>query len=165
MALLRGHRFPVEFDEAFPQGLVLMGEIEPDHEYQSQEDRARGKEQRQRVDEVTGLRRWKATVTDPHEVKAKRASFEVIFLAEVQPAPLPAEVLPGMRPVELVDVQVAPKVAGQGEFKYQSYDVYASGVRAPGSGTGSSDAGQAGRSEAKAGGQKPGEAKTDTKAA
>lgn len=116
MAFLKGHRFPVEFDEAFPQGLVLVGEIEPDLEYQSQEDRARNKEQRQRVDESTKLRRWKATVTDPHEQKAKRASFEVIFLADVQPAPLPPEVLPGFRQVELTGLMAAPKVAGQGEF-------------------------------------------------
>lgn len=132
MALIKGHRFPVEFHEAFPKGLVLVGGIEPDFEYQSQDDRSRGREQRQRVDEVTGKRRWKATVTDPDEVKAKRASFEVVFLADVQPAPLPDEVLPGMRPVELVDLMAAPKTAGQGEFKYLAYDFIATGVRAPG---------------------------------
>nr|WP_239000816.1 hypothetical protein [Jiangella asiatica] len=110
----------------------MVGEIEPDLEYQSQDDRARGREQRQRVDEVTGLRQWKATVTDPDEAKAKRASFEVIFTAEVQPAPLPDEVLPGMRPVELVGVTASPKVMGQGEFKYLGYEYRATGVKTPG---------------------------------
>lgn len=134
MALQRGHRFPVEFGEAFPRGLVLIGEIEPDLEYQSQEDRARGREARQLMDEVTGLRQWRATVTDPDEQKAKRASFDVIFTAEVQPAPLPDEVLPGMRPVELVGLTASPKVMGQGEFKFLGYEYRATGVKAPGSG-------------------------------
>ncbi|MBB5785590.1 hypothetical protein [Jiangella mangrovi] len=131
MALIKGHRFPVEFGEAFPRGLVMVGEIEPDLEYQSQEDRARGKEQRQRIDDITKLRQWRATVTDPDEAKAKRASFEVIFTAEVQPAPLPDEVLPGMRPIELVGVTASPKVMGQGEFKYLGYEYRATGVKAP----------------------------------
>lgn len=132
MALQRGHRFPVEFDEAFPRGLVLIGEIEPDLEYVSQEDRARGREARQLVDEVTKLRQWRATVTDPDEQKAKRASFDVIFTAEVQPAPLPDEVLPGMRPVELVGLTASPKVMGQGEFKFLGYEYRATGVKHPG---------------------------------
>ncbi|WP_026874253.1 hypothetical protein [Jiangella gansuensis] len=132
MALQRGHRFPVEFAEAFPRGLVLIGEIEPDLEYVSQEDRARGREARQLVDEVTKLRQWRGTVTDPDEQKAKRASFDVIFTAEVQPAPLPDEVLPGMRPIELVGLTASPKVMGQGEFKYLGYEYRATGVKAPG---------------------------------
>ncbi|SDU26437.1 hypothetical protein [Jiangella alkaliphila] len=134
MALQRGHRFPVEFVEAFPRGLVLIGEIEPDLEYVSQEDRARGREARQLVDEITKQRQWRGTVTDPDEQKAKRASFDVIFTAEVQPAPLPDEVLPGMRPVELVGLTASPKVMGQGEFKFLGYEYRASGVKHPGTG-------------------------------
>ncbi|TDE08206.1 hypothetical protein [Jiangella asiatica] len=157
MALMKGHRFPVEFGEAFPRGLVMVGEIEPDLEYQSQEDRARGKEQRQRMDDVTKLRQWKATVTDPDEAKAKRASFEVIFLAEVQPAPLPDEVLPGMRPVELVGVTASPKVMGQGEFKFLGYEYRATGVKAPNAAPRPpSAAGARSQGEAKQGEQKAG---------
>lgn len=33
-------RFAVDFDEWFPQGLYLVGEITPVTEYQSQEDKA-----------------------------------------------------------------------------------------------------------------------------
>jgi hypothetical protein len=33
-------RFVVDFDERFPQGLHLVGEIAPVTEYQSQEDKA-----------------------------------------------------------------------------------------------------------------------------
>jgi hypothetical protein len=55
MAVPPGHRFAVEFDEMYPQGLFLVGELRPVTEYQSQEDRARNKPVRSQVDELTGL--------------------------------------------------------------------------------------------------------------
>jgi len=146
MAIMKGHRFPIEFDSAFPQGLVLVGEVAPDNEYQSREDRAAGRVARQRVDEVTGKRQWKATVTDPDEIKAKRASFEVTLLADVQPVPTTSEALPGMRPIELDGLTAEPKVAGQGEFKYQSYMFRATGFKAAGSGSGSTSGAKSARS-------------------
>jgi hypothetical protein len=130
MAISRGHRFPIEFDEAFPQGLVMVGDVAPDNEYQSREDRAAGRPARQRVDEATGKRQWKATVTDPSEPNAKRASFEITFLADVQPVPTTAEALPGMRPIELDGLTAEPRVAGNGEFKYQSFVFRATGFKA-----------------------------------
>ncbi len=136
MAIQRGHRFPIEFADAFPQGLVLMGEVAPDNEYQSREDRAAGRPVRQRTDELTGKRQWKATVTDPDERNAKRASFEVTFLADVQPVPVTSEVLPGVRPIELDGLMVEPRVAGNGEFKYQSYVFRATGFKAASAGSG-----------------------------
>jgi hypothetical protein len=74
MAIPRGHRFPIEFDSAFPQGLVLVGEIAPDNEYQTREDKAAGRPVRQKIDQLTGKRQWKATVTDPDESTTKRAA-------------------------------------------------------------------------------------------
>ena len=136
MAIQRGHRFPIEFADAFPQGLVLMGEVAPDNEYQSREDRAAGRPVRQRVDEMTGKRQWKATVTDPDERNAKRASYEVTFLADVQPVPSTSEVLPGVRPIELDGMTAEPRVGGNGEFKYQSYVFRATGFKATGSSSG-----------------------------
>jgi hypothetical protein len=130
MAITRGHRFPIEFADAFPQGLVLMGEVAPDNEYQSREDRAAGRPVRQRIDETTGKRQWKGTVTDPDERNAKRASFEITFLADVQPVPATTEVLPGVRPIELDGMTAEPRVAGNGEFKYQSYVFRATGFKA-----------------------------------
>ncbi|MEV7550645.1 hypothetical protein AB0N89_13560 [Amycolatopsis sp. NPDC089917] len=137
MAIYKGHRFSIDFDEAFAQGLVMVGEVSPDNEYQSREDRAAGRPARQRVDEVTGKRQWKVTVTDPDETKAKRASFEITLLADVQPVPTTSEVLPGMRPIELEGLTAEPKVAGQGEFKYQSYLFRATGFKAAAAGGGS----------------------------
>ncbi|WP_410639354.1 hypothetical protein [Amycolatopsis sp. lyj-346] len=136
MAIYKGFRFPIEFDDAFAQGLVMVGEVSPDNEYQTREDRAAGRPARQRVDEVTGKRQWKVTVTDPDETKAKRASFEITLLADVQPVPATSEVLPRMRPIELEGLTAEPKVAGQGEFKYQSYVFRATGFKAAASGSG-----------------------------
>jgi len=130
MAIDKGHRFAIDFDEAFPLGLVMVGEVLPDSEFQSREDRAAGRPTRQRVDEVTGKRQWKAVVTDPGETRGKRASFEVTFLADVQPVPTTSEALPGMRPVELDGLTAEPRVGGQGEFKYQTYVFRATGFKA-----------------------------------
>jgi hypothetical protein len=76
MAILRDHRFDIAFDGIFPQGLVLIGVVTPDNEYQMREDKAAGRPVRQKLDQVVGQRQWKATVTDPDEPNAKRASFE-----------------------------------------------------------------------------------------
>ncbi|GAB3909088.1 hypothetical protein ACFQ1S_05900 [Kibdelosporangium lantanae] len=148
MAIFKGHRFSIDFDQAFRQGLVMLGEVSPDNEYQSREDRAAGRPVRQKVDEVTGKRQWKITVTDPDEGNAKRASFEITMLGDVQPVPATTEVLPGMRPIELEGLTAEPRVAGNGEFKYQSYVFRATGFKAAGgaragkssSGTGDSSA-------------------------
>lgn len=110
----------------------MMGELAPDTEYQSRENRAAGRPVRQKIGELTGKRQWKGTVTDPDERNAKRASFEVTFLAEVQPVPTTPEALPGMRPIELDGLTAEPKLAGNGEFKYQSYAFRATGFKAVG---------------------------------
>ena len=130
MAIPRGHRFAIEFDNAFPQGLVLIGDVTPDNEYQTREDKAAGRPVRQKLDQLTGQRQWKATVTDPDEPTAKRTSFEITFIAEVQPVPTSTEVLPGMRPIKLDGLTAEPRVAGNGEFKYQSYLYRATGFTA-----------------------------------
>lgn len=150
MAIPKGHRFPINFADAFPQGLVLVGEVAPDTEYQSREDRASGRPVRQRVDDVTGKRQWKATVTDPSEPNGKRASFDVTFLADVQPVPTTPEVLPGMRSIELDGLTAEPRLAGNGEYKYQSYAYRATGFCAAGSAGGRAAGKAAGGDGAKA---------------
>jgi len=130
VAIARGHRFAIEFDGAFPQGLVLIGDVTPDNEYQTREDKAAGRPVRQKTDQLTGRRQWKATVTDPDEPNAKRTSFEITFVADVQPVPTTGEVLPGMRPVTLEGLPADPRVAGTGEFTYQSYTYRATGLAA-----------------------------------
>jgi hypothetical protein len=150
MAIPKGHRFSIEFDNAFPHGLVMIGDITPDTDYQTREDKAAGRPLRQRVDEVTGKRQWKATVTDPDEPNGKRASFELTMLADVQPVPTTSEVLPGMRPIELDGLTAEPRVAGSGEFKYQSYVYRATGFKAAGAVGGRSGQTRANESASKA---------------
>jgi hypothetical protein len=155
MAIARDYRFPIEFEQAFPRGLVLVGEIGPKLEYQAD----RSCPARQVVDEQTGLLVFSATVTDPDVSNPKRASFEVLFTAKVQPVPATAEVLPGLRPIELDGLSVQPKVAGNGEFKYQSFTFRATGIRQPASSaSGGKPAARSGGSDSPAGEGVPGKA-------
>jgi hypothetical protein len=158
MAIHRGHRFAIEFDSAFPQGLVLIGDVAADNEYQTREDKAAGRPVRQKLDQETGKRQWKATVTDPDEPNAKRASFEITLIAEVQPVPPTAEVLPGMRPIELDGLTAEPRVAGNGEFKYQSYVYRATGFTVTSSAAGTRPPQSLKPSGAAGSGEQPGKA-------
>jgi len=158
MAIPRGYRFDVEFDSAFPQGLVLIGDVAPDNDYQTREDKAAGRPVRQKIDQVTGQRQWKATVTDPDEPTAKRASFEITLIAEVQPVPTTTEVLPGMRPIQLDGLTAEPRVAGNGEFKYQSYLYRATGFTVTRSGAGTRPSSSTKPSGAAGSAEQPGKA-------
>jgi hypothetical protein len=96
---------------------------------------------------VTGKRQWKATVTDPDEPTAKRASFAITFIAEIQPVPPSTEVLPGMRPIELDGLTAKPRVAGNSEFKYQSNLYRATGFTTTTIATGTRPTGRTGHGE------------------
>ena len=126
--IAKGTRFGMRFEDAFPRGLLQMGSVEPDYEYQT--DRSRPSVQKR--DEVTGRLQWKATVSDPDQTNAKRASFDLVFLADVQPVPESAELVAnsGVRMVELEGLTVEPRVMGQGEFKYQGFVFRAESYRA-----------------------------------
>ena len=158
MAIPRGYRFDIAFDSAFPQGLVLIGDVAPDNEYQTREDKAAGRPVRQKIDQVTGQRQWKATVTDPDEPTAKRASFEITLITDVQPVPTTTEVLPGMRPIQLDGLTAEPRVAGNGEFKYQSYIYRATGFTATASAAGTRPSPSIKPSGAAGSGDQPGKA-------
>jgi hypothetical protein len=84
----------------------------------------------------------------PAQTNAKRASFDLIFLADVQPVPSAPELAPGtgLRMIELEGLTVEPKVMGQGEFKYLGYTFRAEGYCEPVSrpaASGRSDSGKA----------------------
>ena len=157
MAIPRGYRFDIGFDSAFPQGLVLIGDVGPDNEYQTREDKAAGRPVRQKLDQLAGQRQWKATVTDPDESTAKRASFEITLIADVQPIPTTMEVLPGMRPIQIDGLTAEPRVAGNGEFKYQSYVYRATGFTATSSTAGTRPS-QSIKPSGVAGSEQPGKA-------
>ena len=123
----KGIRFGMPFEVAFPKKLVQTGDVVPDTEYQ--QDRTRPAVQK--IDPATGKRQWKVTVTDPDQPNAKRASFDLIFLADVQPVPDAPELVPGsgVRMIELDGLTAEPRVMGQGEFKYLGYTFRAEGYR------------------------------------
>jgi hypothetical protein len=123
MAIKRGHRFSVEHSDVFPKGLMLLGPIGPDMEYE--------RPNVQKTDPVTGLLQWVAAVSDPDEDKAKRASFQVTFLAPVQPVPSTPELMAGsgIRMIELVGLTAEPRRMGQGEFTYVGYVYRATGIK------------------------------------
>ncbi|GAB3546908.1 hypothetical protein J2S53_003129 [Actinopolyspora lacussalsi] len=133
MTIERGTRFDVEFDQVFPQGALMQGEVIPDMEFVSNEDAARGKKANQRKDEHTGLLRWKVLVSDPSAEKERDASVTVVVLSEVQPVPPESvQVVPGLsvRPVEFTGMTVEPRVMGD-KFKYLGYTVRARDITAP----------------------------------
>ncbi|WP_040833662.1 hypothetical protein [Nocardia brevicatena] len=131
MAISKGFRFPVDFKQAFPKGLLLMGPVGPAIKYNP--DRNAVQEQKFDIDPKTGegtkLPMWTATVTDPHEDKAKRASFEITFLSEYQPVPAGQQITEDMWFIELEGLTAEPRVMGQGEFKYLGYTFRATGIK------------------------------------
>jgi hypothetical protein len=87
MAVPKHIRLKADFDEWFPQGLYLVGEIAPVTEYQSQEDRARNRPVRPRIDEVTGFPLYRGTFADPSADKDRDKSVTVEFACAHQPVP------------------------------------------------------------------------------
>jgi hypothetical protein len=126
-------RFSVDFDEWFPQGLYLVGEITPMTEYQSQEDKVRNRPVRPRVDEVTGRPLFRGTFADPSAEKDREKSVTVEFACAHQPVP-PAVVagLP-FRPVVLEGMTVAPRAETSGQAKWLTWTIRATGMTAPSS--------------------------------
>ncbi len=123
MAIKRGHRFPVEHADVFPRGLMLLGPIGPDMEFE--------RPNVQKTDPVTNLLQWTGAVSDPDEDKAKRASFEVIFTASVQPVPSTTELVPGsgIRMIELDGLTAEARRMGQGEYTFVGFVYRATGIR------------------------------------
>lgn len=142
MAIQRGTRFEIEHDEVFPAGAAVVGPVAPDMEYISNEDKARGKQPKQRVDERTGLPQWKVTVTDPSAEKERDRSVVVTVLDRVQPVPPPAA-MEGFdfRPVAFDGLTAEPRVMGE-KFRYQGWVFRATAMREPKSGGSSSKTAQ-----------------------
>ena len=124
-------RLTADFEEWFPQGLYLVGEIVPVTEYQSQEDRTRNRPVRSRTDEATGLPLFRGTFADPSAEKDREKSVEVEFAAKVQPVPPPAVAGMPFRPVVLEGMTVQPRAEVSGQAKWITWVVRATGMAAP----------------------------------
>lgn len=135
MGAPRNPRFTVEFDEWFPQGLYLVGEIQPVTEYQSQEDKARNRPVRPRLDEASGKRLFRGTFADPSAEKDREKSFAVEFACDHQPVPPDAVAGLPFRPVVLEGLTVQPRAETSGQAKWITWVVRATGMKAPGSAT------------------------------
>ncbi|MGH3824661.1 MAG: hypothetical protein ACRDRA_17780 [Pseudonocardiaceae bacterium] len=66
-------RLKADFDQWFPQGLYLVGEITAVTEYQSTEDKARNRPVRPRIDEVSDLPLFRARSPTPRRRKTGRS--------------------------------------------------------------------------------------------
>src|SRR5438270_13349948 len=127
-------RLNADFDEWFPQGLFLVGEIQAVTEYQSQEDRARNRPIRPRVDEATGLPLYRGTFADPAADKDREKSITVEFACPHQPVPPAAVAGLPFRPVVLEGMTVAPRAEASGQAKWITWVIRAAGMTAPGAG-------------------------------
>lgn len=129
-------RLTADFDEWFPQGLFLVGEVAAVMEYQSQEDRARSRPVRPRIDEATGLPLYRGTFADPGAEKEREKSVTVEFACGHQP--VPPEAVAGMpfRPVVLEGMTVTPRAEASGQAKWITWVIRAVGMAAPTAATG-----------------------------
>jgi hypothetical protein len=131
MGAPRNLRLPANFEEWFPEGLYLVGEIVPVTEYQSQEDRARNRPVRPRTDEATGLPLFRGTFADPAAEKDREKSVTVEFAAKVQPVPPAALAGVPFRPVVLEGMTVQPRAEVSGQAKWITWVIRAAGMTAP----------------------------------
>jgi hypothetical protein len=131
MAAPKNLRLSANFDEWVSEGLYLVGGIVPVTEYQSQEDRARNRPVRRRMDDATGLPLFRGTFADPAAEKDREKSVTVELAAKVQPVPPAA--LAGMpfRPVVLEGMTVQPRAEVSGQAKWITWVVRATGMTAP----------------------------------
>ena len=135
MAAPKNIRLTADFTEWFPQGLYLVGDIHPVTEYQSQEDRARNRPVRPRIDEVTGLPLYRGTFADPSADKEREKSFPVEFACARQPVPPPAVAGLPFRPVVLEGMTVAPRAEVSGQAKWITWTIRATGMTTPSTAT------------------------------
>ncbi|WP_063054725.1 hypothetical protein [Nocardia salmonicida] len=127
----RDFRFQPSFADFFASGLYQVGPVLADTEYTGDPLRPGP----QRRDAVTHELMWKISVLDPGERNPRRKAYEVLLLSNHEPVPTTGEIAPGVRPIELAGLMVTPRVGGQGEFKYLTWTIratgYAAGPRTP----------------------------------
>lgn len=119
--------FKVEFNEVFPHGCGVVGEVSAmvDFDLSTRENRVQAKEK------DTGVLVWTVDVMD-FDPEARERTFKVKIAAPVQPVPPEqANGIP-VRPVYLENLTVTPylKDVGNGRQKI-AYSLRASGMAAP----------------------------------
>ncbi|ATL69060.1 hypothetical protein [Nocardia terpenica] len=113
----------VEFHEFAGAGMYQITDVRPDTEYTG-DPKNPGKQKR---DVATGLLQWKIGVVDQAEPNPRRASYEVLLLSDTEPVPPTQEIAKNMRPIELTGMQVQPRIGGQGDYRFLTWAVRATG--------------------------------------
>lgn len=118
--------FKVECGELFPYGLGVLGEVEPqaDFERSSKDNRVQAR------DKVSGLPVWQVDVVD-FDPQAREKTFRVKIASAVQPVPPEALAQVPIRPVVLEGLTVTPYIK-EGNRPRIAYSLRCTGLVAPG---------------------------------
>ena len=119
---------PVEFGVVFPDGAYAAGVFEAVRDF----DRSQGDRFVQQLDKATGLPLWTVDVIDADQ-SARQRTVKVKVAAEHQPVLPPAPAGSPFAAVEFTGLTVTPYVNQAGRL---AYSLKATGVRAPGRGSG-----------------------------
>ncbi|WP_031466625.1 hypothetical protein [Sciscionella sediminilitoris] len=138
MAIPGGYRFPVPFDDVFPEGAFVLG-VEQVFDYDNNGGKSPAK------DKQSGKLVWGVQVTDP-SARGKNTGVVVKIDADVQP--VPPETAPGLpfRPVVFEGLTAtAYEQNGRVQFSLRAKEMHA-----PGKATGTKSAAAQGNAEQKA---------------
>lgn len=118
--------FKVECGDLFLHGLGVLGEVEPqpDFERSSKDNRVQAR------DKVSGLPMWQVDVVD-FDPQAREKTFRVKIAAAVQPVPPEALAQVPIRPVVLEGLTVTPYIK-EGQRPRIAYSLRCTGLAAPG---------------------------------
>ena len=127
-------RMRVPFEDVFPAGAYMVGEIEPVEDYELiKAAKAAGREPGdvQTRDKVTEKRVWSVRVIDA-DPAARRGKAEVVVKVSADHQPVPPAAIPGMpfRPIEFDELTVTPYVDDNGTRPRQAFSFRAMGIRA-----------------------------------
>ena len=138
-------RMRVAFEDVFPAGAFVVGEVDPVEDYdQVQAAKAAGREPGdvQLRDRVSDKRVWQVRVVDADPEARKGQTEQVVKIAaDVQPVPPP--VVDGLpfRPVVFEDLTVTAYIDERGYRPRIAWSLRASGMRAAKTPTGSGHSG------------------------
>ena len=127
-------RMRVPFEDVFPNGAYMVGEIEPVEDYELiKAAKAAGRDPGdvQTRDKVTEKRVWSVRVIDA-DPAARRGKSEVIVKVSADQQPVPPVATPGMpfRPIEFEELTVTPYVDENSGRPRQAFSFRALGMKA-----------------------------------
>lgn len=138
-------RMRVPFEDVFPQGAFVVGEVEPVEEYElirAAKEAGREPGDVQTRDKVTDKRVWQVRVVDA-DSEARKGQTEVVVKISADQQPVPPGKLEGLpfRPVVFEDLTVTAWIDDRGNRPNIAWSLRASGMRAPKPGEGAASTG------------------------